>query len=129
MGDSTGTLAAEMVKAALLQFPNASVATITVCDKVSSLEEINHIVEDAHDEDSMIVFSFANPGMSRYIRQQCERSIVPYADVFQPVVIALENYLKYPPVGVAGGHDLKEEYSPRMRWQRKVLGVGDSLYP
>lgn len=24
---------------------------------------------------------------------------VPYADVFQPVVIALERYLDYPPVG------------------------------
>ena len=27
---------------------------------------------------------------------------VPYADVFQPVVIALERYLDYPPVGAVG---------------------------
>eukprot|EP00969_Alexandrium_andersonii_P123250 5447095-Alexandrium_andersonii.AAC.1 len=49
--------------------------------------------------------------MSRFMRQQCERSRVHYADVFQPVMLAFEKYLDYPPVGVPGGHDLSRGYS------------------
>lgn len=121
VSDNTGTSAYDMAVAALKQFPTSGVDTVTVCSEVKSLEEINHIVDEALALDSMIIFTFASPGMSRYIRQQCERAKVPYADVFQPVVIALERYLNYPPVGVAGGHDLKASDSTRLRWQRRAL--------
>eukprot|EP00435_Cladocopium_sp_Y103_P003126 s2634_g1.t1 len=84
---------------ALKQFPKAKVQQITCCPGVQSLQEIDHIVQEALHQNSVIIYTLASPGMSRFLRQQCERAKVPYADVFQPVVIALERYLDYPPVG------------------------------
>lgn len=121
VSDSTGTAAHAVAQAALKQFPTCGVETVTVCSAVRSLEEVNQIVEEALGLDSMIIFTFASPGMSRFMRQQCERAKVPYADVFQPVVIALERYLNFPPVGIAGGHDLKASPSARLKWQRRPL--------
>jgi len=121
VSDNTGETAHAVAVSALKQFPGSGVETVTVCSEVKSLEEINHIVDEALSLDSMIIFTFASPGMSRFIRQQCERAKVPYADVFQPIIIAFERYLNYPPVGVAGGHDLKASDSTRLRWQRRAL--------
>jgi len=38
---------------------------------------------------------------------------VPYADVFQPVVIALERYLDYPPVGAIGAGEERAKKNTR----------------
>jgi regulator of PEP synthase PpsR (kinase-PPPase family) len=121
VSDKSGESAHEMVKAALKQFPGCGVESVTVCPEVKSLEEVKDIVQEAVHDDSLIVFTFASPGLSRYMRQECERAKLPYADVFQPVVIAFERYLNYPPVGITGGHDLKETNSARLRWQRRPL--------
>merc|ERR1711907_768632 len=67
VSDSTGSSSHLLVSSALKQFPKSQLQTVTVCNQVRSLEEINHIVEEALEEDSMIVFTFASPGMSRYI--------------------------------------------------------------
>lgn len=117
VSDSTGSSARQMVFAALRQFPGHGVETITLCPDVRSLEEINCVVQEAAVMESLVVFSFASPGMSRFMRQQCERSKVKYVDVYQPVLIAFEKYLDYPPVGVAGGHDLQSDASSFMKWQ------------
>jgi len=99
-----------------------------VCNEVRSLEEINCIVEEAKTTRSVIIFTFASPGMSRFMRQQCERAKVPYADAFQPVLVAFEKYLDYPPVGVPGGHDLQSATYART-WDRRPVQpwTGDNL--
>ena len=43
---------------------------------------------------------------------------MPYADVFQPVVIALERYLDYPPVGAIGAGEEQAKKSTRKKHQR-----------
>ncbi|CAE8685568.1 unnamed protein product, partial [Polarella glacialis] len=120
VSDSSGGSTFEMVCAALKQFPRNGVDAVTLCPEVASLEAINHIVQEALLLESLIVFTFASPGMSRFMRQQCERAKVPYADVFQPVLIAFERYLDYPPVGVPGGHDLTSS-DQEDRWQKRRI--------
>jgi len=119
VSDSSANSTYDIVSAALQQFPGCGVDHITICAQVRSLEEINHIVEEALALDSLIIFTFASPGMSRFIRQQCERAKVPYTDAYQPVLIAFEKYLDYPPVGVPGGHELKSTPSPHLSWERR----------
>lgn len=119
VSDGSGGNAYGMTCAALRQFPESGVDGVTVCSDVRSLEEVNRIVQEVLASSSLVIFTFASPGMSRFMRQQCERGGVPYADVFQPVMVALEKYLDYPPVGVPGGHDLK---SPSTReWDRRPV--------
>ncbi|CAK0836897.1 unnamed protein product, partial [Prorocentrum cordatum] len=118
VSDSSGDSTFAMVCAALQQFPDSGVRDVTVCAEVLSLEEINHIVDEADAVDSLIIFSFASSGMSRFMRQQCSRAGVPFADVYQPVLVALEKYLDYPPVGVPGGHDLNSGQDWHERWSK-----------
>jgi len=115
--DSSGGSTHGLVCAALQQFPGSGVETITLCPETRSLEEINCIVQQVQLMDSIVVFSFASPGMSRFMRQQCERAGVLYADVYQPVLIAFEKYLDYPPVGVPGGHDLPPGSDAFLKWK------------
>lgn len=102
--DCSGAIAYGMVSKALKQFPRSNVDAVTVCPMIRSLQEIDRIVDEAKRLDGLIVYTFASPGMSRFMRQQCERAMVLYAEVLQPVVVAFERYLDYPPVGVPGGH-------------------------
>jgi len=119
--DSSGSAVEAVVRAALRQLPGCGVETVTLCPRVHSLEEVDHIAQEAFASDSLVVFSFASPGMSRFMRQQCERVKVPYTDVYQPVVIALEMYLNYPPVGVPGGLDLGELDPKALQWEVQPL--------
>jgi len=118
VSDSSGESTRNLVMAALRQFPGAGVDVINVCSGVRSLEEVNCIVQEASDTESLVIFSFASPGMSRFMRQQCERAKVLYVDIYQPVLTALEKYLDYPPVGVPGGHDLRGDDSFFTKWQQ-----------
>jgi len=120
--DNTGKLASCIAKAALKQFlPDCGVKSITVCPKVRSLEEVDCIATEAFGTDSLVLFSFASPGMSRFMRQQCERVKVVYADVLQPMVVAMEKFFDYPPVGVAGGMDTAELDRSKLGWQKQPV--------
>jgi len=118
VSDGSGSNVCQAVRAALRQFPGHGVGDLTVCSGVSTVEEVAQIVGTAQAVQSLVVFTFASPGISRFMRMQCERLQVPYADFFQPVLMAFEKYLDYPPVCVRGGHkiDLDAE-SPFERWQ------------
>jgi len=118
VSDGSGESTTNLVLAGLRQFPGAGVDMIYACPGVRFLEEINCIVQEASVTESLVIFSFAAPGMGRFMRQQCERAEVLYADVYQPVLIALEKYLDYPPVGVPGGHDLQDADSFFETWQQ-----------
>ncbi|CAL1162720.1 unnamed protein product [Cladocopium goreaui] len=125
VSDSSAEASYRISCKALKQFPKAKVQQITCCPGVKSLQEIDHIVQEALRRNGVIIYTLASPGMSRFLRQQCERAKVPYADVFQPVVIALKRYLDYPPVGVAGGHYSKEDRLPakslELPWEEKPI--------
>lgn len=118
VSDSEGYTTQVVAEAALRQFPGVGVDTITVCGDVRSLKDIDDIVQEALAMDAMIIFSFGSPGMSRFMRQQCERAKVVYADAFQPLLVALERYLNYPPAGVAGGFDGKSTTFKRAEVRR-----------
>eukprot|EP00439_Symbiodinium_sp_Y106_P020207 s3434_g2.t1 len=123
VSDGSAEVVYLMLCKALDQFPDSNVENITICSEVSMLQEIDHIVETAKSNNSLVVYAIASPGMSRFLRQQCERAQIPYADVFQPVVIALERYFDYPPVGVPGGHYSKLDALPseslEKSWQQR----------
>jgi len=119
--DGTGTTVAAAVKASLRQFRGCGVETVTVCPRVHTLEEVDLIALEAFASDSVVLFSFASPGMSRFMRQQCTRLKVSHIDIFLPLVFSMEAYLKYPPVGVAGGLDLTNIDPKSLQWERQAV--------
>mmetsp|Transcript_5650 Transcript_5650/g.17810 ORF Transcript_5650/g.17810 Transcript_5650/m.17810 type:complete len:397 (+) Transcript_5650:47-1237(+) len=120
VSDSSGTSAYELVRAALRQFPGAGVEGVTVCPRVRSLEEARFIAEEAGRVGGLVAFTFASTGMSRYMRQQCELAGVRYVDLYQPVLLAMEIYLDYPAIGVAGGYG-EGLATSRKSWEEKPV--------
>mmetsp|Transcript_36167 Transcript_36167/g.91017 ORF Transcript_36167/g.91017 Transcript_36167/m.91017 type:complete len:416 (+) Transcript_36167:59-1306(+) len=119
VSDTTGDLAGLATRAALerLSAPSSAlVDTMTVCPEVTSLEEVTLIAQRAFATGSVVIFSFASPGLSRYMRMQCERLKVVYADLLQPVLVSMEQYLEYPFVGVPGGLELGSIDDASARW-------------
>eukprot|EP00931_Biecheleriopsis_adriatica_P115830 TRINITY_DN91583_c0_g1_i1.p1 TRINITY_DN91583_c0_g1~~TRINITY_DN91583_c0_g1_i1.p1 ORF type:complete len:381 (+),score=76.40 TRINITY_DN91583_c0_g1_i1:86-1228(+) len=106
--DGSCELAISLARAALERVQGHKVKTIRACPNVHTLEEVDVIAHEAFRCNSVVLFSFASPGMSRFMRQQCERLKVVYADIFLPLVMEMEKYFDYPPVGMPGGLDLKE---------------------
>lgn len=121
VSDTSAQLSSMIARAALKQFPESGVESITVCPNVRTLEEVDHIASQAFQSNSLVLFSFASPGLSRFMRQQCERIKIVYADVFQPTVIEMERYFNYPPVGVAGGMDTEELDVGKLKWRLETL--------
>lgn len=119
--DTSGQLSSMIARAALKQFPESGVESITVCPEVRTLEEVDHIATQAFQSNSLVLFSFASPGLSRFMRQQCERLKLIYADVFQPTVIEMEKYFNYPPVGVAGGMDVEKLDVSELKWRQEAV--------
>lgn len=129
VSDGSGANAYRIINAALKQLPASGVDEVTVCPEVRTLVEINNIVHEALALKGLIIFTLASPGLARFMRQQCERSKVGYADVYQPMLMGLEKYLNYPCVGVPGGYsDLEAaaqgEQPPldaARRWQKRAV--------
>eukprot|EP00930_Biecheleria_cincta_P085317 TRINITY_DN7470_c0_g2_i1.p1 TRINITY_DN7470_c0_g2~~TRINITY_DN7470_c0_g2_i1.p1 ORF type:complete len:374 (+),score=64.42 TRINITY_DN7470_c0_g2_i1:41-1162(+) len=119
--DTSGQLSSMIARAAVKQFPDRGVESITVCPEVRTLEEVDYIAAQAFQSNSLVLFSFASPGLSRFMRQQCERLKLIYADVFQPTVIEMEKYFNYPPVGVAGGMDTEEFDTTKLKWRQEAV--------
>lgn len=118
----SGNCTFHMVCAALRQFPQSGISEITVCPEMRSLEEVKLIVQKAAKIGALVAFTFASPGMSRFMRQQCELAGVRYCDLFQPVLVTMEIYLNHPFFGVPGGLDLKALAESELRWYpRKVV--------
>lgn len=122
VSDSTGSCALEIARRGVSQFPGAGIKEVILCPEVRSVEEIRLIAQAAGKENGLIVFTFASTGMSRFMRQRCEMEGVPYADLYQPILLALELYLDYPSIGVPGGYDGSDAIAAmQQKWIRKPV--------
>ncbi|CAK0888531.1 unnamed protein product, partial [Prorocentrum cordatum] len=103
--DSSGRTPTAMVVSALQRLPGGTPDEVTVCPETRTVEEVKQVVEAASKsgQRSVVAFTFASSGLARFMRQQCEDAGVRFVDVFQPVLLAFEVYLKYPAIGVPGG--------------------------
>lgn len=117
-----GNCTFNMVRAALRHYPwCGDVSHVTICPRVNSVEEVKLIVHRAATHRALVAFTFASPGLSRLVRTQCELAEVHYADLFQPVLIAMELYLDHPFFGVPGGLDLQQLAEAELRWERRAV--------
>lgn len=115
-----------LVNAALRLFPQCSIRHITVCPKMRTLEEVRLLVQKAKEVNALVVFTFASPGMSRFIRRECELAGIRYADLFQPLLVAMELYLEHPFFGISGGLDSKALHDAELRWDDRAVATDGS---
>jgi len=120
VSDSSGTSTFELVRSALRQFPGCGVEEVTICPRVRSLEEIRLVAQEAGRADAVVAFTFASTGMSRFMRQRCEAVGALSADLYQPVLLAMEIYLEYPAIGVPGGYS-EAPAATQQKWEQRTV--------
>lgn len=114
-----GNCTFQLVCDALRRSSHSKLEEVTVCPEVRSLEEVKLIVQKAAEAGALIAFTFASPGMSRFMRQQCEVAGVRCSDLFQPLLISMELYLDHPFFGIAGGLDVNALAEAEHGWERR----------
>lgn len=114
LSDSTGETAERVVRAALLQFPQADVV-IRRHARVRTQQRAEPILQRVANEGALLVFSVVSPELSQYIRAMSASLSIEAIDVIGAMIGRLENYLERQPVNRPGPlMPLGEEYFKRI---------------
>jgi regulator of PEP synthase PpsR (kinase-PPPase family) len=114
MSDSTGETAERVVRAALLQFPQAEIE-IRRHPRVRTKRRAEPILRRAASDHALLVFSVVSPELSAFIHQTTASLRIEAIDVIGGVIGRLETYLDRAPINRPGAlMPLSEEYFRRI---------------
>jgi len=114
LSDSTGHTAERVVRAALLQFPNAQIK-IRLHPRVRTPKAAAPVLERVAVEQTLLVFSVVSPELSEFICAETASLKLRAIDVIGSVIGRLENYLEQDPIHRPGALlPLSEEYFRRI---------------
>src|SRR4051794_1846900 len=86
VSDGTGETAAQMTKAAMVQFTDHSVY-FTRYKNVRNEAQIEAILEDAGSTRSLIVYTIVSPQLRSFLVTQSRERSVPCVDLLGPVLV------------------------------------------
>jgi len=112
VSDASGERASNLILGALEQFSDVTTVERR-CPDVRLPAEIARITHAAAKEDAMVVFTFAREDMRATARTAAEGLGVPYIDLFEPVIPALEKWLGKEPRN-RPGHVFDKKYFNRI---------------
>ena len=114
VSDSTGETAEKVVRAALLQFPQAGVA-IRLHTRVRSEEAVRPILERAANEGALVVFTTVSPELREFIHALSYELKIDALDVIGSLIGKLGHFLDRQPINMPSGMlPLSEEYFRRI---------------
>jgi regulator of PEP synthase PpsR (kinase-PPPase family) len=114
VSDSTGETAEKVVRAALLQFPNAG-AQIRLHTRSRTKEAVRPIVERAARDRALLVFTVVEPELREYIHQTTAELHIEAIDVIGSLIGKLGTYLDREPIGMPSVMlPLSDEYFRRI---------------
>ena len=114
VSDSVGETAEKIAVASVLQFTIAR--SITRFSRVTKEEQILKIVEQAVEEDAIIIYTIVKPELSRFLDEKAkEKGVVP-VNVMAPLFKAIQEKTGLKPEGITGlTHKMDEQYFNRMQ--------------
>src|SRR4051794_23823631 len=114
VSDGTGETAAQMIKAAMVQFGNQNVY-FTRYKNVRHEVQIETICEDASANKDLLIFTIVSPQLRAYLASKAREKSIPTVDLLGPILIGLGSYFGYEPKSIAGLlHDVNERYFERI---------------
>lgn len=114
ISDSTGETGERVVRAALLQYPDAKIE-LRRHPRVRTKQRAEPILQRASADRSLLVFSVVSPELSNYIRRTTVALRIEAIDVIGSVIGRLETYLERPPINRPGALlPLGDEYFRRI---------------
>lgn len=129
VSDSTGETAEKVVRAALLQFPQAG-AVIRLHTRVRTKEIVRPILERAAKERALCVFTVVSPELREYIHAQTSELRVEAVDVIGALIGKLANFLDREPINMPSSMlPLSDEYFRRIEAVEFAVKSDDGKEP
>lgn len=129
VSDSTGETAEKVVRAALLQFPQAG-AVIRLHTRVRTKETVLPILERAAKEKSLFVFTVVSPELREYIHAMTSELKVEAIDVIGALIGKLANFLDREPINMPSSMlPLSDEYFRRIEAVEFTVKSDDGKEP
>jgi [pyruvate, water dikinase]-phosphate phosphotransferase / [pyruvate, water dikinase] kinase len=114
LSDGTGETAAQMTKAAMVQFSQRSIS-LTRYKNVRNESQIEAICEDAATNKALLIYTIVSPQLRQYLVNQSRERQIPCVDLLGPLLVGLGSYFGYEPKAIAGLlHDVNEQYFHRI---------------
>jgi regulator of PEP synthase PpsR (kinase-PPPase family) len=114
LSDGTGETAAQMIKAAMVQFKDQRVS-FTRYKNVRTEAQIEAICEDAGTRKDLVIHTLASPALRLFLAECAKRYDLKTVDLLGPLLVGLGNFFGFEPKSIAGLlHDVNEEYFKRI---------------
>jgi hypothetical protein len=125
VSDGTGETAAQMTKAAMVQFSDQDVY-FTRYKNVRNEAQIQAICEDAAINKDLLVYTIVSPQLRAYLINQARDNNLTCVDLLGPLLVGLARYFGYEPKSIAGLlHDVNERYFQRIEAMEYTIAHDD----
>lgn len=125
VSDGTGETAAQMTKAAMVQFSKQNVF-FTRYKNVRNESQIEAICDDASVEHDLLVYTIVSPQLRNFLVNKAREKTLPTVDLLGPILVGLASYFGYEPKSIAGLlHDVNESYFDRIAAMEYTIAHDD----
>lgn len=126
VSDGTGETAAQMTKAALVQFSEASQIYFTRYKNVRNEAQIEAICDDASLNNELVIYTIVSPQLRAFLQSMARERSIPCVDLLGPLLVGLGSYFGYEPKAIAGKlHDINEDYFKRIEAMEYTMAHDD----
>jgi regulator of PEP synthase PpsR (kinase-PPPase family) len=125
VSDGTGETAAQMTKAAMVQFSQHDVY-FTRYKNVRNEAQIEAIFDDAAVNGDLVVYTIVSPQLRAFLINKGREKNTPCVDLLGPLLVGLASYFGYEPKSIAGLlHDVNEQYFQRIEAMEYTIAHDD----
>jgi regulator of PEP synthase PpsR (kinase-PPPase family) len=125
ISDGTGETAAQMTKAAMVQFRHHE-AHFARYKNIRNEEQIKAIMEDAEISRDLVIYTIVSPQLRLFLVQHAHQRNIPCVDLLGPLLVGLAGYFGYEPKSIAGLlHDVNEQYFKRIEAMEYTIAHDD----
>src|SRR3954471_18481619 len=125
VSDGTGETAAQMTKAAMVQFGNRDVY-FTRYKNVRNEAQIEAICDDAAVNHDLMIYTIVSPQLRAFLVNKAREKSIPTVDLLGPILVGLASYFGYEPKSIAGLlHDVNESYFERIAAMEYTIAHDD----
>ena len=125
ISDGTGETAAQMTKAAMVQFRGHE-AYFARFKNVRKEGQIHAILDDAGETGDLVVYTIVSPQLRQYLVAYAHEKQIPTVDLLGPLLAGLAGYFGFEPKSIAGLlHDVNEQYFKRIEAMEYTIAHDD----
>jgi len=125
VSDGTGETAAQIVKAAMVQFGSYE-PIYSRMNNIRNEKQIDALVEDAISLKSLLVYTIVSSQLRSYLNQRARSRNIPCVDLLGPLLAGMATYFGYEPKMTAGLlHDVNEQYFQRIEAMEYTIAHDD----